>query len=407
MKASEKRQSSLGFKFDGDVMVDDQAFVHSLSHLLNAPTVEGNHVDILVNGVEIFPAMLEAIGQAEHTITFETFIYWNGRIAKEFADALADRARQGVSVHVILDGYGATKANDELLDIMRDAGCHVNFYNPIEFKKFFTSGSLNRRTHRKIMVIDGRIGFIGGVGIADEWDGDARNPNEWHDTHFRVAGPVVNQLQGIFLDNWIHVKREVFLSEHYFPEIEPAGNLKAHVFKSIPRAHTSNTKILCLNAFHSAKKEILITTPYLLPDKDTRQILFDAVDRGVDVKIIVPGSKVDHKVVRNSSRYHWKEYLEAGVELYRYDPTFIHAKTLIVDSYWTSVGSSNMDFRSLCLNDECNLNVFDYEFSAKMKTLFEQDLEKSTRVTQDYLDSITWQNKVGDFLAYYFLRKQL
>lgn len=365
--------------------VDDPQFVRSMSALLGPPLVPGNHCQELLNGDQIFPAMLEAIRGARESITFETYIYWSGSIGRALSDALADRARAGVRVHVLLDWVGAGKIDARYLDLMRDAGVEVERYHPL---RWYNVGRLNNRTHRKLLVVDGRIGFTGGVGIADLWLGNAAAPDQWRDTHFRVEGPVVAQMQAAFMDNWLKTRSTVLHGARYFPALEPVGDHLAHVFKSSPDEGSESMRLMYHLSIASARQRILIASAYFVPDDLAVEALVAACERDVEIHVLVPGARVDAVLTRRASRSRWGPLLEAGVRFYEYQPTMYHCKVLIVDDLWVSVGSTNFDNRSFRLNDEANLNVYDREFACRQARHFQADLEHAVEITQEQ-----WQRR--------------
>ena len=265
---------------------DDAEFRRALSSLLGPRLVPGNQVDVLVNGQQIFPAMLEAIGSARETISFETFIYWNGEIGEKFVSSLCERAQAGVRVHVLLDWVGSLKMDETLTSKMRDAGVHVIRFHKPHWRNW---GKMNNRTHRKLLVVDGVVGFTGGVGIADPWQGDARHPEEWRDTHFRVRGPVVAQMQAVFLDNWMRATGEVLHGPAYFPEQEASGDHVAQMFSSSPSGGSESMHLMYLLALTAARERIDLCASYFVPDALTLATLVAAANRGVQVRILVPG----------------------------------------------------------------------------------------------------------------------
>jgi cardiolipin synthase len=349
---------------------DDPQFRRSLGVLLGPPLVEGNKVDVLLNGDQIFPAMLDAIHAAKKTITFETYIYWSGSIGKEFTEALSERARAGVKVHVLLDWVGSMKIDDASMDEMRRAGVQLHRYHkPVWWKL----ARLNNRTHRKLLIVDGRIGFTGGVGIADKWRGHGQDEDHWRDTHFRVEGPVVGQMQAVFNDNWTKATGTVLDGEDYFPALAPKGDMPAQMFSSSITGGSESMHLLYLMAITAARRTIHLSNSYFVPDELAVKALVAAAKRGVDVRIITPGKIIDSDVVRAASRERWGELLAAGVKIAEYQPTMYHVKALVVDSLLVSVGSTNFDNRSFSLNDEANLNVLDPGFAREQEAVFEQD----------------------------------
>ncbi|HYR30091.1 MAG TPA: cardiolipin synthase [Thermoanaerobaculia bacterium] len=365
--------------------VRDARFLRTMGSLLGPPVVSGNQVRELINGEQIFPAMLEAIRGARRTISFETFIYWTGEIGRQFAEALAERARAGVKVHVLLDWVGTYKLDKEALALMRDSGVDLEKYHPL---RWYNLGRINNRTHRKLLVIDGTVGFTGGVGIADKWNGAARNPDEWRDSHYRVEGPAVAHMQAAFMDNWMKSRGEVLHGDDYFPRLESRGEHVAQMFKSSSTEGSESVRLMYLLTIASAEKSILLANSYFVPDDLSVETLVAAANRGVRIEIIVPGKEIDAKVTRKASRSRWGKLLEAGIRIHEFQPTMFHCKTVIVDGVWVSVGSTNFDNRSFRLNDEANLNVHDEEFAARQTAIFEADLARARRVSLE-----EWQNR--------------
>ncbi len=358
--------------------VEDPQFLRSMGSLLGPAILDGNRVTTLLNGDEIFPAMLEAIRSAKKTITFETYIYWSGTIGEEFAKALAERAKAGVKVHVLMDWVGSGKAKKEYIDEMKAAGVEVEKYHPL---RWYNLKRVNNRTHRKILVVDGKVGFTGGVGIADKWAGHAQDPEHWRDSHFRLEGPAVAQMQAAFLDNWIKTQSKVLHGEEYFPKLAAVGPSYAQVFESSPGGGSESVRLMYLLSIASARRRLLIANSYFVPDDLSVATIADARKRGVDVEIIVPGTKIDSELSRKASRSRWGDLLKAGVEIYEYQPTMYHCKVMVVDDLWVSVGSTNFDNRSFRLNDEENLNVYDADFARRQTVDFEADRKKAHRVT--------------------------
>ena len=324
----------------------DPQFRRSLGVLLGPGILEGNRVDLLRNGNEIFPAMLTAIRQAERTITFETYIYWSGLIGREFADALSERAQAGVKVHVLLDWLGSAKMDEQSLAAMQAAGVEIERYHEPHWSNL---QRVNNRTHRKLLVVDGRVGFTGGVGVADQWRGSAEDPAHWRDSHFRVVGPVVAQMQAVFNDSWVKATGRVLHGELYLPALSPQGGMPAQVFSSSPTGGSESMQLMYLMAITAARTSIHLSSAYFVPDELAVRALAAAVRRGVKVQIITPGGEIDAELVRRASRARWGPLLEAGVTIAEYQPTMFHCKVLVVDALMVSVGSTNFDNRSLSL----------------------------------------------------------
>ena len=382
---------------------DDAEFRRTLSALLGPAFVEGNRVQTLLNGDRIFAAMLQGIRSATQTITFESYIYWSGSIGDEFVAALTERARAGVKIHVLLDWVGSLKMDPRLVDAMKHAGIEVvRFHQP----HWANLDKLNNRTHRKLLVIDGRLGYTGGVGIADHWRGDARNPEEWRDTHYVVEGPVVAQMQAVFLDNWMRATGHVLHGEKYFPALKPAGDSAAQLFSSSPSGGSESMQLMYLLAITAARRSIDLANSYFVPDEMALNALVAAAQRGVKVRIIVPGKHIDSDTVRRASRGQWGMLLRAGVEIAEFEPTMFHVKGLVVDELIASVGSTNFDVRSFRLNDEANLNVLDRAFAREQAAVFDADWARTRRITLTEWEARPFTERVQEKLAL-LLRSQL
>ena len=360
-------------------------FERALGSLLGPGIVGGNAVTELLNGDQIFPPMLAAIQAAQKSITFETYIYWSGDIGKQFADALSERARAGVRVHVLLDWVGSANMDESYLTEMKEAGVQIEkFHKP----HWYNLARLNNRTHRKLLVVDGQVGFTGGVGIAPHWMGNAQDPDHWRDSHYLVRGPVVAQMQATFLDNWLKVTGKVLHGALYFPPIAPAGAQKAQMFSSSPSSGSESMQLMYHLAITAAERSIDLSVAYFVPDELTQKHLMDALARGVRVRFITPGEHTDTDTVKAASRATWGPLLQAGALIYEYQPTMYHCKVMIVDQLLVSVGSTNFDNRSFRLNDEANLNVYDAAFARRQTEVFEEDLKRSRRVTYE-----AWLNR--------------
>jgi cardiolipin synthase len=357
---------------------DDPQFKRSMGLMVGPAIVDGNKATELLNGDAIFPSMLQAIRAAKNTILFETYIYWSGDIGNAFADALAERARAGVKVHVLLDWVGSAKIDNDITAKMEAAGVEVERYHPL---RWYNLGRINNRTHRKLLIVDGAVGFTGGVGIAPVWTGNAQDPDHWRDTHYRVEGPVVAQMQSVMLDNWTKTTGKVLHGAQYFPLPKVIGTESAQMFASSPSGGAESMLMMYLLAITAATRSIDISSAYFVPDEMTRKALANAVKRGVKVRIITPGKHMDADTVRRASRGLWGDLLAAGVEMYEYQPTMYHCKVMIVDGLMTSVGSTNFDVRSFRLNDEANLNIYDVAFAARQTRIFQADLTQSRRIT--------------------------
>ncbi len=383
-------------KADHRYAITDPQFRREMSVLLGPAIVPGNQVTALQNGEEIFPAMLQAIGSAQTTITFETFIYWSGEIGAAFTQALSERARTGVIVNVVIDWVGSTRMDQSLLDTMEEAGVRLHRYRPLNWYNF---GRMNNRTHRKLLVIDGRIGFTGGVGIADQWKGDAGGPEHWRDTHFRIEGPVVAQLQAAFNDNWIKTTGHVLNGPAYFPDLPEKGAMDAHMFVASPSGGSESMHLMYLLAIAAADETIDLAASYFVPDKLLIEALVAARGRDVDVRVMLPGPHIDELAVKIASKDDWDSLLQAGVEIHVYQPTMLHTKLLIIDSEFVSVGSTNFDIRSLRLNDEASLNIYNSDFARQMTAVFETDLQSAQSYSLSDWKSRPLKQKILEMLV--------
>ncbi|MEJ8826826.1 phospholipase D-like domain-containing protein [Variovorax humicola] len=363
----------------------DAQYQRALGVMLGPPITGGNRFEALYNGDNIFPPMLAAIRSAKQSITFETYIYWSGDIGKAFADALSERAGAGVPVHVLLDWVGSAKVDEDFLKQMDAAGVQIRkFHKP----SWYDIARMNNRTHRKLLVVDGKIGFTGGVGIAPAWTGHAQDAGHWRDSHFKAEGPVVAQMQAVFMDNWVKVSGEVLHGERYFPPVDNMGDGRAQMFSSSPSGGSESMHLMYLLSIAAAVRTIDLSSAYFVPDELTVSALVAAMQRGVRLRIITPGPIIDSQTVRGASRAAWGPLLEAGAQISEYQPTMFHCKVFTVDGLLVSVGSTNFDNRSFRLNDEANLNVYDEAFAAAQTVQFEADLLQSRQLTLE-----AWQNR--------------
>ncbi|MFC5577656.1 phosphatidylserine/phosphatidylglycerophosphate/cardiolipin synthase family protein [Lysobacter niabensis] len=384
-------EKELDRKIEHRYAVSDPQFRREMGVMLGPAIVPGNRVTDLQNGDEIFPAMLAAIRDAQKTITFETYIYWEGQVGKSFADALSERARAGVEVNVTIDWAGSITMDEEQLKEMEDAGVNVQRYRPLHW---YNLSRLNNRTHRKLLVVDGKVGFTGGVGIGDPWQGHAQDPDHWRDLHFRIEGPVVAQIQAAFNDNWIKTSGEVLNGDAYFPPLQHVDGTDAHLFISSPAGGSESMHLMYLMSIAASEHTIDLQAAYFIPDELITKALIAARHRGVRIRVIVPGKNTDSDAARFASKAGWGPLLTAGIEIYEYEPTMFHNKMLIVDGEMVSVGSTNFDLRSFRLNDEASLNVYDHAFATRMTGIFENDLKPSRRYTYQTWKERPWKEKL-------------
>jgi len=362
----------------------DAAFVPTVEAYADAPVVHGNRVDVLLNGDELFPAELVAIRAARRTITYEQYFWHEGRVATEFVDAFTERCRAGVAVHILLDGFGALRISRASTSRLRDAGCAVAVFRPLRIP---VPARVDNRNHRRVLVVDGRVGFTGGAGLSDKWEGNGRSPEHWRDTGVRVTGPVVRYLQGAFVDKWLEATGVMLGGDPYFPRLDPLGEVDAQVIASAPATGDFTVYSALLLAIAAARHTIFITNPYFVPDPPMREALLAAVARGVRVVVLLPG-KIDFNVVRRVSRHSLGPLLRGGVEVYEYDAGLLHAKTMVVDGIWSTVGTTNLDPRSLGLNAEVNLVMYDAAVAARLERDFAADVRYSRR-----LDYVRWRTR--------------
>ena len=377
-------------KLEHRYAVADPQFRREMGVMLGPGITRGNTVQALQNGDEIFPSMLQAIRGARRTITFETYIYWSGQIGEQFTQALEERARAGVAVNVMVDWAGSFKMDQDMVDRLEKAGVRVHHYRPL---RWYNLGRINNRTHRKLLVVDGRIGFTGGVGIADEWLGHAEDPDHWRESHFRIEGPAVAQMQAAFNDNWIKTTGQVLNGEDYFPALEPVDGMDAHLFIASPAGGSESMHLMYLMAIAASNRTIDLAASYFVPDELAVRALLAARERGVRIRILLPGEHIDSDAVRMASKAEWGPLLKAGVEISEYEPTMLHTKLLIVDNEMVSVGSTNFDIRSFQLNDEASLNVYDATFAQAMTKVFEADLVHSKRYTYELWEQRPYKEK--------------
>jgi cardiolipin synthase A/B len=381
-----RREGAFGYDLDAELEVDSPDFVRAAEALTGAPISRGNDVELLINGDRIFPAVLETIRSAEHTLTLETYVYWRGEIATEVADAVCERADAGVRCHVILDALGAALMEKRHFHRLIDHGVKVVRFRP---PKPYALRRLAHRSHRRLLVADGRVGMTGGVGIADEWTGDAQDPDHWRDTHVRARGPIVRGMQGCFAEHWLEATGEVLGGNHYLPHLEEsADGGRMQLVRSKSAVGDTNVEAMYYLAIASATRSIDLTAAYFVPRPAFTDALATAARRGVEVRILVPGEHTDKPAVRAAGQDSYGSLLEAGVGIFEYEPTMLHAKTMVVDGAWSSVGTVNFDNRSFQLHDEVTLCVWSEHFAGLLAQSFEADLRRSNQI-----DAEAWSGR--------------
>jgi cardiolipin synthase len=374
-----RREQGHGYQLRGERLdVGDREFLRAAEALTAAPISDGNEVELLINGDRIFPAFLETIERAQRTVNLLTYVYWRGDIAHDVAGVLCRKAREGVEVNVLLDWVGSAKMDRGLIDQMREAGVCVARFRPL---KPYAIRRLNNRTHRKLLIADGRVGMTGGVGIAEEWTGDAQDPDHWRDTHVHVTGPVVRHLQGAFAENWLEATGDALVGEDYLPALDPVTDGgPMQMVRSRAGVGDTNVEALYFLAIESARRTLDLTAAYFAPRPAFVQVLCEAAERGVRLRVLVPGPHIDKELVRVAGRDTYEQLLDCGVEVFEYQPTMLHAKTLCIDGAWAWVGSVNFDNRSFQLHDEATLCVQSERFAAQLTERFDADLEVSEAI---------------------------
>ena len=390
-----------------DIALGEPTFFPTIEAHTDAPIVGGNRIDILLNGDETFPAMLRDIKGAKSSITFAQYLYQDGPIAYDLAQAFAERCRTGVEGNILLDSHG-TRTPAEIPRIMTEAGCHVQYFRRVQAPQVILPWKLlryNYRNHRRILVIDGRIGFTGGYGISEAWMGDGRTENHWRETNARMEGPIVKYLQAAFTESWLETTGNLLGGDGYFPRLEPRGNVPAQIVKSSPVGGSFQNYMLFLLSITSAKKTILITNPYFIPDDRMIEALIRAAARGVRILILVPG-KIDHPITYKASRSNYGRMLQGGIEIFEYMAGLMHAKTMVVDGVWATIGSTNFDNRSFALNEELNLTIYHVPLAQRLQEIFEEDLKHSKRITYEEWRSRGLAERFFELFAFP-LREQL
>ncbi|HEX6438194.1 MAG TPA: cardiolipin synthase [Candidatus Binatia bacterium] len=377
------------------ISVGEPTFFPTIAAHTDAPIMGGNKIDVLLNGEQTFPAMLKAIRGARKSITYAQYLYQDGAIAYELAEAFAERCRAGLTVKLLLDSHGGSKIPEDIPQLLTDAGCQLEWFRRVRLFQFITPWELlnyNYRNHRRILVIDGILGFTGGHGVAEEWTGDGRTEGKWRDTDVRVEGPIVQQLQAAFVESWRDTTGHVLGGDLYFPALKPVGKVNAQVVKSSPLGGTYESYMLLLLSITSARKSIHLSNPYFLPDERMQEALLEAVKRGVSVVVLTPG-KIDHKLVYWASRRGFEPLLLGGIQIYEYQAALMHAKTMVVDGVWAHVGTTNLDNRSFALNEEINLIAYDRAVGGELEKAFADDLKHSKKLTYEGWKARPWREK--------------
>jgi cardiolipin synthase len=366
------------YGLEHDLDVGSPEFIDTMAGAAGIPFFEGNRIDLLNNGDAFYPAMLRDVELAERSITIEAYIYWAGEIGLTFARALAEAAGRGVKVKLLLDAIGSQSIGNEIVKILQDGGCHLGWYNPVRLTRL---RRINHRTHRKSLIIDGRVGYTGGAGIADQWTGNAQDDKHWRDIQVRIEGPAVRPLQSGFAHNWLECTGELVTGPDFYPILTPAGTLSLQTIMSSPETGASSVRVMYFLAISSARKTIDIANPYFVPDHASIDLFRDAVKRGVRVRIMVAGSSNDTLVTRLNSLRLYGALLKAGVQVLEYNRTMMHHKIMVVDGLWSTVGTTNFDNRSFSHNEENNVCLCDQAFASRLTETFERDVQVCDVIT--------------------------
>ena len=365
------------YGLDSAIPLRSDEFLATITGATGVPFLDGNSIAFLNNGDEFYPAMLKAIRNARESITIEAYIYWAGQIGKKFADAIAERALAGVDVKILLDAVGSSTIGREILKTLEDSGCQVRWYNKMFWR---TIGRFNNRTHRKSLIIDGRLAFTGGAGIADHWLGNAEDPSHWRDVQIQLEGPGAIPLQTGFVQNWLATTGESVTGPRYFPKIEPVGPIAVQTIISSPAGGSSAVRTMYYLSISSARHRLYIANAYFIPDESGVDILVSARKRGVDVKLMLAGIHNDMKLARYGGIHLYGKLLEAGIEIYEYNRTMLHQKTMVVDGAWITIGTTNFDNRSFALHEESNVCIYDTRLAERLEQIFFEDLASCVRI---------------------------
>ena len=394
-----RRTAAVGFDLSDPPPPGSIEFARVIEGLTGAPLRHGNRVKVLRNGAQTFPAMLEAISSAQETVDFSSYIYWPGEITTAFSEAFIERAEAGVEVNIVLDGYGSAKLDRAHVERLERAGANVSFFRP---PSWYTLHKANNRMHRRLLIVDGKIAFAGGVGIADMWTGDAEDPDHWRETHLRVEGPAVRDILGGFLENWTEATQGILTGARY-PDLSGFDDgVDVQVSRSTPTTGGTAVAELFYAAIAGARERVWLTTAYFSAGSAFMDLLCVAAGRGVDVRILVNGSKVDKEVVRQTAQRSYGRLLEAGVRIFEYERAMLHAKTLIVDQHWADLGSSNFDHRSFALDAELNVSFYDEGILSELERHFLDDLGASQEFDLERWRNRPLRKRVGEYLGELF-----
>lgn len=390
------RRSTPYLRLDMNALPPVASGLHALAGLSGGAVYSGNVCKIFQNGA-LFPAMEGDIEAARCTVHLETFVWSAGSLERRFVDLLTRKAREGVKVRVLIDAMGGSQSDSSQLEHLRREGVELSIYcRP----HWWNLRRFNQRTHRKLLIVDGEIGYTFGHGIADQWLGDGEDRHHWRDTAVRVAGPAVQALQSVFMENWIEETHRVPAGDGCFPSLEEQEGCEAHVVSSASGDTVSSVALLYTVAIASARHEVIIQNPYFAPDEDICDVLADVVKRGVAVHLMVPGKHTDSRFVRRAGCHLYGDLLRAGVRLYEFEPTLLHQKIVVVDEAWSHIGSTNFDARSLALNEEVGIGLSSPAIARELKSAFQEDLRRSREITLHEWRKRPWRSRALDWIAY-------
>jgi cardiolipin synthase A/B len=376
------------------VHADD--FLYTLQSTCQAALHHGNQVTIYTNGSAFYPAMIDAIRNATRSVNMECYIFQPGRVADQFIDALSDRARKGLNVTIVVDAIGSFNLWGRPVRRLRAAGCRIESYQRL---RWYSLARFNNRTHRELLIVDGRVAFAGGAGIADWWAYPKGRRPAWRDTMAKFEGPIVAALQGVSAENWLECCGEILTGPEYFPNLDRAGETTAFVIRSSPSDRATASRVTFQLLMEGADREVRISTPYFLPDRALRRALVEIARRGVAVSVIVPGRRTDQRWVRLASRRMWGQLLAAGVQIYEYRATMTHVKVMIIDGLWAVLGTTNIDNRSFEHNDEVNVGLRDTAVAARLMKDYQRDLEHCQQITLErWRRRPIWEKVAGPFV---------
>jgi cardiolipin synthase len=397
------RESAPTYGLDHEFAIESDEFLSTVVGATGAPFFPGNSFDIYNNGDEFYPAMMDAIEGARHSVTIEAYIYWEGDIGKLFAEALAAKSQEGLRVRILLDAIGSSSIGSDILKILETGGCQVEWYHPV---RWYNLNRINNRTHRKSLIVDGRVGFTGGAGIADHWVGNAEDEHHWRDIQVRINGPAVATLQTGFAGNWLETTGELVTGPVYFPSPEHAGELDIQSILSSPETGSSTVRVMYYLSIVCARKSVFIANPYFIPDHTALDILIDAKKRGVDVKVMITGIHNDSKLARLNSVRLYGRMLASGIEIYEYNRTMMHHKYMVCDGVWSTLGTTNFDNRAFALNEENNVCIYDRQIASRFEDIFMRDLSACDRVELDSWRKRGLSSKIAEVFAS-FLKEQV